>query len=138
MDKPASTIEQNDVFDTENTETSMYFDKDNQEFNFNKSVVKKPNTVIVQRRSPELKDLPPQMSEESEQPSEESFSIKKAMGTVRGENGKYYRLVIENIKGKYALTLSHDRGGILCKNKFIPKSFVQYQIMEGEDQAVVL
>ena len=48
MDKPASTIEQNDVFDTENTETSMYFDKENQEFNYNKSsVAKKPNTVIV-------------------------------------------------------------------------------------------
>ena len=138
MDKPASTIEHNDVFDTENTETSMYFDKDNQEFNFNKSVAKKPNTVIVSRRSPEPKDLPPQMSEESEQPSEESFAIKKAMGTVRGENGKYYRLVIENKKGKYALTLSHDRGGILCKNKFIPESFVQYQIEEGEDQAIVL
>ena len=66
MDKPISTIEQNEVVDTENTETSMYFDKENQEFNFNRSAAKKPNLVIVQRRSPEPKDLPPQMSEESE------------------------------------------------------------------------
>ena len=78
------------------------------------------------------------MSEESEQPSEESFAIKKAMGTVRGENGKYYRLIIENKKGRYALTLNHDRGGTLCKNKFIPESFVQYQNEEGEDPAILL
>ena len=47
MDKQISTIEQNEAVDTENTETSMYFDKENQEFNFNRSAAKKPNLVIV-------------------------------------------------------------------------------------------
>lgn len=42
------------------------------------------------------------------------------MGTVKGENGKYYRLTIDIKKGKYELTLSLDRGGLLCKDKPIP------------------
>ena len=118
------------------SENSMYFDRKDADFNHARQ-----NTLTVMRKATILKqkeEMKEAVRDEESDFASDNTERKQVQGVIKGNNGHYYHLTIEAMDSNFALTLTMEKGKVICRRKTIPRDFVYFEMNLDEDISILL